>query len=167
MSIIVRLFITQILTPDHTLRGGTMPLKDIDTNTLAGRESRASSGVATSQHGGKNNQQTPADVLSNGVMSMLRTTTDFGDLDSVAVKPKRTRPGRRPSGNAPTLSRTSSHYSQISRAESVHSRTSNRNGREPSMPGAWPPTPALQLPSFDTRLRCSFLALMSTYANSV
>lgn len=127
-----------------------MPLKEVDTNTLAGRESRASSNVTTSQHARKNSQQTPADVLSSGVMSMLRTTTDFGDLDSVALKPKRTRPGRRPSGNAPPLSRTSSHYSQFSRAESVRSRTSNHSAREPSIPGAWP-TPGLQQPSFDTR----------------
>jgi len=127
-----------------------MPLKEVDANTLAGRESRVSSNVTTSNHARKNSQQNQADVMSSGVMSMLRTTTDFGDLDDVISKPKRARPGRRPSVNGPPLSRTSSHYSQFSRAESVRSRTSNHSAREPSIPGAWP-TPGLQPPSFDTR----------------
>jgi len=141
--------ITHILTSLHAW-GGTMPLKEVDANTLAGRESRASSNITTNQHDRKNSQQNHADIMSSGVMSMLRTTTDFGDLDSIAPKPKRTRPGRRLSINAPPLSRTSSHYSQFSRAESVRSRTSNHSAREPSIPGAWP-TPGLQPPGFDTR----------------
>jgi len=123
-----------------------MPLKENDV-TAAGRSSRASN-FSTSQHTRQSSQNAPSDAFSStAVMGMLRTTTDFGDIDASNFKPIRHRPVRRPSANAP-LSRTSSHYSQYSRAESTRSRTSNHSAREPAVPGAWP-TPGLPPSSYD------------------
>jgi hypothetical protein len=130
-----------------------MSLKENDIHAIA-RE-RRSSNASTSQHTRQpSNKSAPADALPQGVTNMLRTTTDFGAFDTAALKPPRLRPGgprRRPSAqHGPALSRTSSHYSQYSRAESLRSRASNHSAREPSIPGAWP-TPGIQQPTFDTR----------------
>lgn len=126
-----------------------MPLTDIDVNT-AGHESKASN-VSTGQHSRHGSQSTSADGFRNSpaVMSMLRTTTDLGDLDIAALKPARLRPSQRPGGSR-ALSRTSSHYSQYSRAESIRSHASNHSAKEPSMPGGWP-TPGLQQPGYDNQ----------------
>ncbi|KAI9670178.1 MAG: hypothetical protein M1831_006390 [Alyxoria varia] len=84
-------------------------------------------------------------AAGSGVASMLRNTTEIGDIGSfpntsrclpkttVPQEPPGRRPSRKPSGLA--LSRTSSHYS---RNGSIRSGKSGRSVMDPNMPGAWP-----------------------------
>lgn len=136
-----------------------MPLTDKDPN-VGGRASRASSfSVMTKEDVlAKTNAQQAA-TLGAGVLGMLRTTTETGDLGAFSSIQRRL--PRIPNGHPPprktnglTPSRTSSHYS---RNGSIRSRASDRSNGDHNIPGAWPhghhPTVDMQVsgPREDTR----------------
>ncbi|KAF2501419.1 hypothetical protein BU16DRAFT_198870 [Lophium mytilinum] len=109
-----------------SLKGGTMPLTERDPN-ISGRNSRASN-ISGSSKGYQKTNIARSDLLSAapGVMSMLRTSTELGDIGTLTFDsshlPSMPRQQRR-SGTTSRMSTGSSH-SQGSR------RTPNHN--------AWP-----------------------------
>ena len=120
-----------------------MTLADVDPN-ITRPSSRSSNLSGVNKLARNPSNASTADVLSaaSGIHSMLRTTTELGDLDALPPSSRRlpkahVMPARRlnrlPPGLAP--SRTSSHYS---REGSIRSLRSARSVQDPSMPGAWP-----------------------------
>ncbi|KAK8204048.1 hypothetical protein IWZ01DRAFT_104818 [Phyllosticta capitalensis] len=116
-----------------------MPLTELDPN-VSGRASRASN-VSVSSKGARNRQQAgQSDLLSStGVMSMLRTSTELGDIAGMSFgKPSRTsqmRPAhRRRSNNASSrLSISSSHTQTTNGMSSHHPRPSSSSAPRRSM----------------------------------
>ncbi|KAF2100083.1 hypothetical protein NA57DRAFT_75585 [Rhizodiscina lignyota] len=110
-------------------RGGTMPLTELDPN-VSGRTSRASAtSSANTKDSAKRNATGKSDPLSTapGVMSMLKTTTELGDIASLAIPP-------RTSGFNRNNQRRGAANSRVS-AGSVASQPS---GRPRSNHHAWP-----------------------------
>lgn len=124
---------------------GKMPLRDRDPN-VSNRDSlsRASnvSGKTGLRDGPAGLRNPPPDFLPNtaGVLSMLKTTTETGDLGVLASRrkglPKIKHGMPHPPTNALAPSRTSSHYS---RAGSVRSKASSSHSqRDQNTPRPWP-----------------------------
>ena len=93
-------------------RAGSMPFPDREP-APSGRDSRASD---LSSHGvPRKNGQAPGDMFSSGVMSMLRNTTDTGDIGAFSIKTNRLpstmpRPAhRRRTNTSHTLDTSSQH----------------------------------------------------------
>ncbi|KAF1988391.1 hypothetical protein K402DRAFT_34496 [Aulographum hederae CBS 113979] len=92
----------------------TMPLTERDPN-ISGRNSRASNLSAASKSAYRQNGQQKSDLLSVGVMSMLKTSTELGGLGAIDIGPSRTPVGssrqnpRRSGGNTSRISVSSAH----------------------------------------------------------
>lgn len=90
----------------------TMPLTELDPN-ISGRLSRASN-MSSGSRGTRRSTQPQSDLLSTGVMNMLRTSTELGDIGGVS--------GGVPSGSS---FGKPARASQVSRP--AHRRRSNNN----------------------------------------
>ncbi|KAF2144582.1 uncharacterized protein K452DRAFT_356742 [Aplosporella prunicola CBS 121167] len=101
-----------------------MPLSELEPN-LSGRASRASYTSVSSRgtRGTRKAHLTQSDLLSTGVVSMLRTSTELGDIGSLAAgsssRIPRPTQQRRSSGNTSRLS-TSSTQTQAPKRPSNH-----------------------------------------------
>ena len=126
------------------------PLQELDTNLVRHNSISSHASVKTAYDASRLPQGAPS--APSGVLSMLRTSTETGDLGAFSMNSGRfpKLPGgknrnltHRPRNVAP--SRTSSQYSRhnslqgsIKSARSQHSAQSTRSGRERPMPGEWP-----------------------------
>ncbi|KAB8360632.1 hypothetical protein FH972_024370 [Carpinus fangiana] len=118
-------------------QGGTMPLDSIDPNV----------GLRFSRSPELSNKSATSDTLASGgpgVMSMLKTSTETGDLGSLMSHNNRRLP-KLPSGSlrkpGTGINRVaSSHYSRTASLRSKASNVSNHSGRSghDPMPGSWP-----------------------------
>ena len=111
------------ISPSSSLRGGTMPLSQFDHN-LAGRSSRASDMSAISDLSKTASRRTSTDrdiYNAPGVMSMLRASTETGDVGSVTM----------PSTRMPAIPRPAHRRSgtQRSAGSSVHSASASQTSR--------------------------------------
>ncbi|KAK4981452.1 hypothetical protein LTR66_009979 [Elasticomyces elasticus] len=111
-----------------------MPFTERSSN-ISGRDSRASNFSAASRPGQANATSTPSDTLSTapGVLSMLKTGTDTGDIGALSFNnarwPNLPRPVHQRRSNARRLS------------ESSHSFTASQaTSRRGSNPPGWDPT---------------------------
>lgn len=119
-----------------------MPLTEVDPNVRHNSLSKVSNFSGKTSH--KEGQGIPPsnNGASNpaGVFSMLKTTTEIGDIGTFVNQskiPRRPGPPRRPSNLA--SSGASSHYSRAGSIRSQASSTrSKRSNGDRSVPGAWP-----------------------------
>lgn len=128
-----------------------MPLSEVDPNIV--RHNSRSSNLSTDY------KVSPRSAFPNGssyvapagtdkVFSMLRTTTETGDIGSFSVNPSRLpklprglsrHPQKLPSNLGHSSSRASSHYSRNGSTHgSIRSARSHRSAHDGSVPGAWP-----------------------------
>lgn len=127
-----------------------MPLTERDPN-VSGRESRASNISGKDVRSASTTGMSPADVLSSGVLGMLKTTTESGDIGALSFQTRRL--PKVSSGTVPrqshnkVSSRPSSHFSRSASVRSKASNRSNRSANDPPMPGSWPYS---HFPNFET-----------------
>ncbi|OCL14850.1 hypothetical protein AOQ84DRAFT_384426 [Glonium stellatum] len=116
-----------------------MPLTERDPN-VSGRTSRASN-MSTGSKGIQKGNSARPDLFSNapGVMSMLRTSTEMGDIGTLTFDsthlpsmPRASHPHRR-SGAASRLSTGSAHSQASKRASNHHTRPSGSSGARRSL----------------------------------